>query len=146
MWVFYAISAAVLWGLSYILTEKLMKDISMASVLISAAIGSFLFSLCLGLGTGSFSSDWDILKKTGAEAKLFIACILVYIAANIFILLSIKAKNATMAGMIEISYPLFTALFAWLLFRESQATAGTFMGAALIIAGIACIYFFDKTA
>jgi len=145
IWIVYAITAAVLWGLSYTLTEQLMKKISIAGVIVTCALGSLLFGLILGFTQKTHGRDWTVLKQVGGEAKLALACITVYVAANVFILLSVKAKNATMAGMIEITYPLFTALFAWFLFREAQMGAGTALGGALIIAGVACIYFLDKT-
>lgn len=145
IWIVYAISAAVLWGLSYTLTEQLMKKISIAGVIVTCALGSLLFGLALGFAQKTHGRDWSALKQAGGEAKLALGCIAVYVAANVFILLSVKAKNTTMAGMIEITYPLFTALFAWLLFREAQMGAGTALGGALIIAGVACIYFLDKT-
>jgi drug/metabolite transporter (DMT)-like permease len=145
IWIFYAISAAVLWGLSYTLTEQLMKKISVAGVIVTCALGSLLFGLALGFAQKTHGRDWQVLKQAGGEAKLALACITVYVTANVFILLSVKAKNATMAGMIEITYPLFTALFAWVLFREAQMGTGTALGGALIIAGVACIYFLDKT-
>jgi drug/metabolite transporter (DMT)-like permease len=76
---------------------------------------------------------------------MLLISIVIYIAANVLIMASINAKNATMAAMIEITYPLFTALFAWLLFRQVQMSAGTLAGAALILSGVACIYYFGKT-
>lgn len=144
MWIAYAIAASVLWGVSYTLNEQLMKKISIASVLLTGALGSLAFAACLGFATGAFSRDIDALKKNDGTMKLMLAAVAVYVVANLFILLATKAKNATMAAMIEISYPLFTALFAWLLFKETQFNAGTIAGAGLVLAGVACIYYFGK--
>jgi len=145
-WIVYAIIAAILWGLNYTLTEQLMKTVSIATLMLAAAVCSFIFALFLGASQKGFLTDWQVLKKMSTETTFFFASIVVYIAANFFILLSIKAKNATMAGMIEITYPLFTAFFAWALFRQTQVTLGTLLGAGLIIAGVGCIYFLDKTS
>lgn len=145
LWLVYAVSAAVLWGLNYTLTEQLMKKISVAGVIVTCAVGSLLFGLTLGFVQKTHGRDWTALKQAGSETKLALACIAVYVAANVFILFSVKAKNATMAGLIEITYPLFTALFAWVLFRETQIGLGTALGGTLIVAGVACIYFLDKT-
>lgn len=146
-WIVYAISAAVLWGLSYTMTEQVMKKLSAMTVMFFCSLGGAVFALTAGLILGTFKKDWQIIKaaETTAELKLLGACVAVVMIANVFILLSIKAKNATMAGMIEITYPLFTALFAWVLFRESQMTTGALIGFVLIIMGVACIYFLDKT-
>ena len=144
-WIVYAIAAAVLWGLSYTMTEQVMKKLSAMSVMFFCSLGGVIFALIVGLMMGSFKKDWHIIKTAGAELKLLGICVAVVMVANVFILLSIKAKNATMAGMIEITYPLFTALFAWVLFKEAQMTTGTLIGFVLIVVGVACIYFLDKT-
>lgn len=144
-WIVYAISAAVLWGLSYTMTEQVMKKLSAMTVMFFCSLGGVIFALTAGLIIGSFKKDWQIIKTAGPELKLLGICVAVVMIANVFILLSIKAKNATMAGMIEITYPLFTAIFAWVLFRESQMTTGTLIGFVLIVVGVACIYFLDKT-
>jgi drug/metabolite transporter (DMT)-like permease len=144
MWIIYAVAASVLWGISYALLGELLKKLSMASIILYSAMASVLFAIALGLAKNSFSADWQVLKEAGRETKLLAISIVIYIAANLFIMLSINAKNATMAAMIEITYPLFTALFAWLLFRQVQFTAGTIAGAVLVLAGVACIYYFGK--
>ncbi len=43
----------------------------------------------------------------------------------LLIYMAIGEKNATLASLIEISYPLFVAFFAWVFFRETQFNAGT---------------------
>ena len=146
-WIVYAISAAVLWGLSYTMTEQVMKKLSAMSVMFFCSLGGAIFALVAGLLLGSFKKDLQIIKsaESASELKLLGVCVAVVMIANVFILLSIKAKNATMAGMIEITYPLFTALFAWALFKEAQMTTGALIGFVLIIMGVACIYFLDKT-
>src|SRR5690606_592472 len=47
IWIAYAITAAVLWGLSYTLTEQLLKKISVASVILSCSLGGAIFALAL---------------------------------------------------------------------------------------------------
>lgn len=144
-WIAYAIAAAVLWGLSYTMTEQVMKKLSAMSVMFFCSLGGATFALTTGLLLGSFKKDWEVIKTAGTELKLLGTCVAVVMIANVFILLSIKAKNATMAGMVEITYPLFTAIFAWVLFKEAQMTTGTLIGFVLIVVGVACIYFLDKT-
>jgi drug/metabolite transporter (DMT)-like permease len=50
-----------------------------------------------------------------------------------------SAKNPTLASLIEISYPLFVVVFAWLFFREMQLNPMTICGGLLVIAGVAVI-------
>ncbi|TAL34077.1 MAG: hypothetical protein EPN97_08625 [Alphaproteobacteria bacterium] len=145
MWFIYAVAASILWGMSYAMLDQLLKKLSFASIIVTSAVASMVFAVGLGIVNKNFSADWEVLKTAGRETKLLAASIVIYIAANLFIMASINAKNATMAAMIEITYPLFTALFAWMFFREVQVSAGTLAGAALILAGVTCIYYFGKT-
>jgi drug/metabolite transporter (DMT)-like permease len=59
------------------------------------------------------------------------------------IALSVKAKNATLAGLIEICYPVFIAIFSFILFKESHVTSSVLVGGLLIFAGIGIIYSFN---
>jgi drug/metabolite transporter (DMT)-like permease len=54
--------------------------------------------------------------------------------------MAIGEKNATLASLIEISYPVFVAIFAWLFFRETQFNLAAILGGVMIIGGIAVIY------
>lgn len=143
-WIVYAMCASVLWGLSYTVSEQLLKKISVAGVMVTGGIGCLIFGIGLGLARGVFPGDLKALQKQDGCFKLMLASVVVYVIASTFILLATKAKNATMAAMIEISYPLFTALFAWLIFKQVQVNAGTLAGASLVMAGVACIYYFGK--
>ena len=144
MWFMYAVAASVLWGASYAMLDELLKKLSFATLILYSSVASMIFATCLGIAKNSFAPDWEILKSGGRETKMLAVSIVIYIAANLFIMSSINAKNATMAAMIEITYPLFTALFAWLLFRAVQVNPGTLAGAAMVLAGVACIYYFGK--
>ena len=50
-----------------------------------------------------------------------------------------SAKNPTLASLIEISYPIFVVVFAWLFFREMQLNAMTLFGGLLVLAGVSVI-------
>lgn len=145
IWFVYACCAAVLWGLSYTVSEQLMKKLSIPGVLLTAALGNLLFALVAGFARGDFQKDIEALKGADGAMKLMLGSVAVYVGANLFILLATKSKNATMAAMVEITYPLWTALFAWLLFKEVQLNTGTAFGAALILSGVCCIYYFSKS-
>jgi uncharacterized membrane protein len=66
------------------------------------------------------------------------------ILAEFFIAYSIIGKNATISGLIEISYPLFIALFSFLIFREYSINTQTIIGGLLIFCGVIVIYYFNK--
>lgn len=145
MWIVYALCAAVFWGLSYTYSEQVLRKISVSSLLLMDGLACLTMALTAGLITKSVGRDWDIIKKGELPASVLVTSIVVYSIATLFIIMSIKAKNATMAGLIEISYPIFTALFAWLIFKETQFNAGTIAGAVLIFSGVICVYIFGKT-
>ena len=144
MWIAFAVSASVLWGLSYTITEHLMKKVSIPGVMLAGAIGSLLIATTTAFFAGTFQKDVATLKEDSSTSWLLAGNIAIYVAANTLILLATKSKNATMAAMIEISYPLFTALFAYLIFKQLQFNAGTLAGATLVLAGVCCIYYFGK--
>ncbi len=95
---------------------------------------------------GALANDWQVIRKGGYETKLVLGIILVNALSNLSILASMQEKNATVAGLVEIAYPLFTALFTWLFFREVEMSWGTAFGGLLVLSGVACIYYFERTA
>ena len=144
MWIAFALMAAVLWGISYVLYERLVKDIAPASIMLFTIIGAFFFYVSLTMASGSLIRDFNIIKNSGQSIKLIISIVAVNAMANLLGLYSMKAKSATAMGMIEISYPLFTALFAYLLFKQNQLSSGLLLGGLLIMSGVICIIYFDK--
>jgi drug/metabolite transporter (DMT)-like permease len=52
---------------------------------------------------------------------------------------AMSAKNPTLASLIEISYPIFVVLFAWIFFREMQLNTLTLCGGVLVIIGVSVI-------
>jgi drug/metabolite transporter (DMT)-like permease len=143
-WIVFALMSAVLWGLSYVLYEQLIKSISPASAMFYTAMGTFLFYAGWSAIGGTLNRDWQIIKNSGYNVKLILAIIVINSAANLLGLYSMKAKSATAMGLLEISYPLFVALFAWLLFKENQLSMGLLLGGGLIMSGVICIIYFDK--
>ena len=141
-WYVSAFAAAVIWGLHYPLLDHALKRISLPSVLLLSALPIMLIALiyrrqialdAVIIRTLPLSEQWSILgiALTGS-------------AASVLLLMSISAKNATLASLIEISYPLFVALFAYVLFRESALNGAVMLGAALIFSGVAVIIFSSR--
>jgi drug/metabolite transporter (DMT)-like permease len=67
----------------------------------------------------------------------------VTVLAELFIGFSIQGKNATLSGLIEISYPFFIAIFSYLLFRKNYLTLSTVFGGLFIAIGVFLIYRFN---
>lgn len=144
MWLIYASLASAFWGLTYVLNEQVFKQISVPTTL---AINGFLFAIVtffIALYMGTFKADLATLSSSSRTLGLVAAGAAAIIIAEIFISLSITQKNATLAGLVEITYPLFIALFAYLLFKEGQLTLPVAMGGILILAGVFVIYWFAR--
>lgn len=138
-WYLAAFAAAMVWGLHYPLLDHALKRISLVSVLLLTALPILLIALVFHR---QIAADIAIARALPASEQWTIAALaLTSSVASALLLLSISAKNATLASLIEISYPLFVALFAYVLFRESALNGGILLGAALIFTGVGVIIF-----
>ena len=144
MWLLFAVGASVFWGITYVINEQVYKHISvLSSIAITLAV-SGLFVGLVALGTGTFSRDIATLSASPKVLWLLLAGIVVLTVAELLIGFSIVGKNATIAGLIEISYPLFIVLFSYLLFKESNLSVATVVGGAFVFVGVGIIYVFNR--
>ena len=144
MWALYAIIAAILWGVDYALTEKVLQSVRFPMLLSIELFFGFLTMFAFTIFSGSYKIEWAGLLSSNKTMTLVAAIVLAFNIANMFIVLSIGDKNATLSGLIEISYPLFIALFSWLFFRENNLSAGTVSGGIFILVGVSLIYFSNR--
>lgn len=139
-WFYYAMAASVLWGFGYALSERVVKDDLPTSffVLTQGLIGVVLY-LGISLYFGTLKSGFEALQ-TNPRIMLPLLMVAASTTTGIFfIYMAIAEKNASMANLIEISYPFFTILFAWLLFRDVQVSWTTALGGLLIFSGVGII-------
>jgi uncharacterized membrane protein len=144
MWIIFSLLASVFWGLTYIFNEKVYEKISVLTSLAVVSLFAFISMIITSYLTGHLNLD---LHKIGSDKNLLffvIAGTLTLIIAELFIGFSITAKSATLAGLIEISYPIFIALFAYLIFKENQLNLSTVVGGVMIFLGVIVIYFFNR--
>ncbi len=144
MWILFALGASLLWGLTYVLNEQIYRKISVIGALTITALASFIVMLIVSYSSGILKRDWATITTSRSLTYLIIAEVITFILAELLIGFSITAKSATLAGLIEISYPIFIALFAYILYRENQLNLPTIIGGALIFAGVFVIYYFNK--
>lgn len=138
MWFIYAMTAAVFWGINYSLAEKIGERISLISLLaLEMALGAILIGIYAYFT--NLKTDISALCTDPALMKLTVIEITIVMLANVAIVLSIQSKNATTAGLIELSYPLFTILFTWILFHEHHLNLATIVGSVLIGLGVICV-------
>src|SRR5258708_5694310 len=125
MWILFGLAASALWGLTYTLSEKIYARVSVTSSLgITSLISGVLLLLFAHL-KGFLGADIDIVTNSRKLVWLLVGETLGLTFAEIFIGLSITHQNATLAGLIEISYPIFIILFTYLIFREAHLNMNT---------------------
>jgi len=138
LWLIYALAAAVIWGINYAVSGRLLdKGLSPQGLFfIDLIFGAAAVGAVITL-TGKWPAT--VAQVRGLSAADF-AWLLVAVgaatAAGLLIFLSIGAKNATLASLIEVTYPIFTAFFAWILFRQATLNAATVIGAVFIFLGV----------
>ena len=138
MWFIYAMTAAILWGVNYSLAEKIGERISLISLLaMEMLLGAVLVGIYAYFTT--LKTDLATLWVNPAVMRLTVIEIVIVMLANVAIVLSIQSKNATTAGLIELSYPLFTIVFTWVLFHEHHLNLMTVIGSMLIAFGVVCV-------
>ena len=144
MWFAFAILASFFWGITYVFEEQVYKHISVISSLaVSFLTAGIVFGL-VALITGVWKKDLVTLTSSKESLMLLALVTITTIIAELGIGFSINDKHATLAGLIEISYPLFIGLFSFIFFRENNLNPGTIFGGLLIFLGVASIYFFNR--
>jgi len=144
-WISFSLFSAVLSGVAYTFYGELIKKISIDSVIFYSYILVGLFFFFVTYFNGSLSSDWDVIKKSSRTISYLFIIFVADIGASFCLFMGMKMKNATAAGLLEISAPLFTLLFAWILFKQSHLSLGLVVGGVLIMSGIACVMYLDKS-
>ncbi len=136
-WYLAALGAALVWGVHYPLIDNALKRVSLPAVLLLTAVPILLV---VPFWFGTLADDWRTLGTIPWRERLpILAVALTSLTATVLLFVSIGGKNATLASLIEISYPVFVALFAWLLFREIQVNASVVIGGLLVFTGVVVI-------
>lgn len=135
-WYVTALGAAVVWGIHYPLVDHALKRLSLSGVLLLTALPILLLPLI----TRGLGADLAALRAMSwGERAPILALAFTSLTGSVLLYLSISGKNATLASLIEITYPVFVALFAFLLFRQMHLNATVIVGATLVFAGVAVI-------
>jgi drug/metabolite transporter (DMT)-like permease len=140
IWLLYALGAALIWGINYAVSGRLLeKGMSPQTLFfIDMVFGSLAMAAFLTL-TGRWSTTFLELRSAQPDLKWLILAVVAAASAGLLIFMSIEAKNATVASLIEVSYPLFTAFFVWAFFRQNTINVATVIGALLIFVGVVIV-------
>lgn len=145
MWFAYSLMAAIFWGATYTLYSVLLKSLPPAAVMCLVSIGTTTVYFILASMRGELSSGVLTLSEKPHLIALGIMAVAFIASAMLLLLHSMKASNATLAALVEITYPLFLALFSWAFLKETQMNWGTFAGALLILSGVSCVFYFNRS-
>ncbi len=136
-WYVTALGAATIWGIHYPLVDNALKRISPVGVLMLTAIPVLLVS---ALFYRHLAADYLVIKGMDWSSKLLVIALgATSIVGTVLLYMSINSRNATLASLIEISYPVFVVLFSYLLFRQVHVTPSVVAGGLLVFAGVALI-------
>ncbi len=134
-WFWLALSAAVLWGLGYTINQITLRHFNTMELLLFESMIVFSVFAAYFVWRGDLTSFLTKLSSP-KQLALIISSSLIYVVASILILKSISSSNASLAAIIESCYPIFTVLFAFLLFGEIQLNLASAIGFILILSGI----------
>ena len=138
-WYVTALGAALIWGIHYPLVDFALKRVSVFSVLLLSVLPVLLL---LPVFLRDVSRDLDTVRALPAAEQGLIAVIgLTSLLGAVLLYLSIAGKNATLASLIEITYPVFVAFFAYVMFRHIHLNASVVAGGLLVIAGAGLIIY-----
>jgi drug/metabolite transporter (DMT)-like permease len=144
MWLFYALAASVVWGIGYAACGRILQRGFSSTGLFFLDMFFGLLAMCVYF---TVTKSWGLTfaqgRQLGGQSFWLAVTVVATTSASLFSFLAIQNKNATLASLVEISYPFFVAFFAWLLFRDAQLTWPTAFGGILILAGIGIIYRFN---
>jgi drug/metabolite transporter (DMT)-like permease len=144
MWLWLSFGAAVLWGLDYAITGQVLKKISFPTLISIELLCGFLVMLVITLVTKSWKADFSTILSSRSLFILIAIITVSFAVANLLITASIQQKGASIASIIEISYPFFVVIFTGLIFKENDLNAATMIGGVLVFLGVSVIYLFNK--
>lgn len=134
-WFWFALGAAILWGLSYAINQATLCYFNEIELLFFETFIAFIIIASYFIFKGNFGSFGSKLTNPKMLA-LITSSAIIYVIASYFILKSISASNASLAAIIESAYPIFTVLFGFLFLGQLQLNLMSGIGFILILAGI----------
>ena len=138
-WYVTALGAALVWGIHYPLVDFALKRVSIFSVLLLSVLPVLLL---MPVFLRDLARDLDTVRALPTSEQALIAAIgLTSLLGAVLLYISIAGKNATLASLIEITYPVFVAFFAFVMFRHIHLNASVIAGGLMVIAGAGLIIY-----
>ena len=133
-----AVLASVLWGLTYCLDERVLASLSIFKLYFLHCLCGMLVAGVIMLCQGHSPAALFRIDTATASIPLVGLTLVTATAAALSILGSIQLLGANQSAILEISYPLFVALFSAFLFR-GQLQPPVIIGGIFIFIGAAII-------
>ena len=133
-----AVLASVLWGLTYCLDERLLSSLSVVKLYFLHCVCGVLVAGAVMLLQGTSPAALFSINTANASLPLVALTLLTATAATLSILGSIQFLGANKSAVLEISYPLFVALFS-VMFFKGQLHLPVVFGGVFIFVGSAII-------
>ncbi len=141
-WYFAALAAAITWGIYYPLVDMALKKISLYSVILLSMIPVLLV---MPFFMKTVSDDLETVRTLPVhEQWVFASLGLIGLFGEVMVYLAITGKNATLASLIEMTYPVFVVIFAYVLYRQIHVTASVFIGGLMIFIGAGLIIYNNR--
>ena len=134
-----AILASVLWGLTYCLDERVLANLSAFKLYFLHCLCGVVIAGAILMFQGHSPASLVRIDTAAVSLPLIGLTLVTATAAALSILGSIQLLGADTSAVLEISYPLFVALFSVLLFQgqlQFEVVLGgvfIFIGAAIIV-------------
>ncbi|MFZ0710486.1 MAG: EamA family transporter [Terrimicrobiaceae bacterium] len=145
MWIVYALAAAIIWGISYAASGRVIERgmTPLVFFFLYTLFGALSAATALAL-SGKAGALFSELRALGADWVWLVVAVVSSAAGALLIYIAIGEKNATLASLIEISYPFFVAIFSWLFFRDAQFSWPTLLGGLLILGGVGVVFLGER--
>ena len=143
MWILMALLTAVAWGMFYTCAGQVIKHVDKSIYLSIIGASNLLFWLGLFFVNQTKSKfSFDSIQNV----KLWLlGAVVACICGNYLSLKAIEYKNATYASVVEISYPIFCALFGLILLGQNNLTLKSFLGMLLVLIGTVIFILGEKS-
>jgi drug/metabolite transporter (DMT)-like permease len=133
-----AVLAAVLWGLTYCLDERVLESLPVFKLYFLHCVCGALIAGAILLYRGTSLGGLLSIDTTKSSLPLVGLTLVTATAAALAILGSIQVLGASKSAVLEISYPLFVAVFS-VLFFGGQLQFSVVLGGVFIFIGSAII-------
>lgn len=141
-WYIFAFSAAFIWGIHYNLLSRAMTVMSPTT---AYWLPTIICILGLPWWWSSLKTDFKAVMAADPTIQLSVGIIMfTSLAATTMLYKAIQLHNPVHVGLIEITYPIFVTIFAFILFQQNHFNWGTLVGGALMIMGAGVVVYSGK--